>query len=195
MALINLLPWREEYRQEKRKEFLVVLVLVLILAVVASLGWKGVVSAQVEDQQARNQRLTDGIRVLDNQLKEINTLKERKKQFIERMDVIQNLQGNRAEIVKVFDEFVRAVPDGVFFTAMERKGDQISLTGFAESNVRVSALMRQLDESDKFVAPDLKKIEADPTLGEQGSRFELSVKISTPEALLDSVDGSQSKGA
>ncbi|WP_461480496.1 PilN domain-containing protein [Porticoccus sp.] len=95
------------------------------------------------------------------------------------MQVIQELQGNRPEIVKLYDEFVRAVPDGVYFTQMTLKGKQISLVGYAESNNRVSALMRRLDASYKFAEPNLTKVQADPILGEDGSRFEMRVKVIT----------------
>ena len=112
---------------------------------------------------------------------DIKDLKKRRQDLLDRMEVIQNLQGNRPDIVKIYDEFVRAVPDGVYFTKMERKGKEISLTGFAESNNRVSALMRKLDEAGKFVDPNLTVVEANQALGEQGSKFEMRVKLEDPQ--------------
>lgn len=185
MALINLLPWREEHRQEKKKEFFGILAGVLVVAGVCAAVWLWVVEDRIDVQEDRNRLLTQGIKVLDGELKEIKELEKKRKLWLERMEVIQNLQLNRAEVVKIFDEFVRSIPDGVFVTNMTRKGDQISLTGYAESTLRVSALMRQLDASSKFTAPNLKKTQADDRLGEQGYRFELSVKIVKPATLTE----------
>ena len=181
MANINLLPWRDEHRQEKKKEFLGLLGLVVILAAVFAFGWNLTANDRLDDQFSRNQLLKSNIAALDKQVSEIKDLKKRRQDLLDRMEVIQNLQGNRPDIVKIYDEFVRAVPDGVYFTKMERKGKEISLTGFAESNNRVSALMRKLDEAGKFVAPNLTVVEANQALGEQGSKFEMRVKLEDPQ--------------
>ncbi len=177
MAKINLLPWREAYRTEKKKEFLSLLVAVLIAAVLTVFGWDRVVNHQIETQNDRNQLLKSEIAKLDKQVAEIKELKKRRQGLLDRMQVIQELQGNRPEIVKIYDEFVRAVPDGVYFTKMTRKDSQISLVGYAESNNRVSSLMRRLDASYKFTEPNLTKVQAHDALGEDGSQFEMRVKI------------------
>lgn len=179
MAKINLLPWREAHRAEKKKEFITLICVVLVAAVVVAFGWDRVVNGQISNQESRNQLLKGEIAKLDKQVEEIRELKKRRKDLLDRMQVIQELQGNRPEIVKLFDEFVRAVPDGVYFTKMTVKGDRISLEGFAESNNRVSALMRKLDASYKFSEPNLTKVQANDTLGEDGSRFEMRVKVIT----------------
>ena len=179
MAKINLLPWREAHRAEKKKEFITLICVVLVAAVVVAFGWDRVVNGQISNQESRNQLLKSEIAKLDKQVEEIRELKKRRKDLLDRMQVIQELQGNRPEIVKLFDEFVRAVPDGVYFTKMTLKGDRVSLEGFAESNNRVSALMRKLDASYKFSEPNLTKVQANDTLGEDGSRFEMRVKVIT----------------
>jgi len=177
MARINLLPWREAFRTEKKKEFLSLTVVVLVVAVLVAFGWDRVVSNQIESQNSRNQLLKTEIAKLDKQVAEIKNLKARRQNLLDRMQVIQELQGNRPEIVKIYDEFVRAVPDGVYFTKMIRKGSQISLVGFAESNNRVSSLMRRLDASYKFTEPNLTKVQDSDVLGEDGNQFEMRVKI------------------
>ncbi|HEB26152.1 MAG TPA: pilus assembly protein PilN [Porticoccus sp.] len=177
MARINLLPWREAFRTEKKKEFLSLVVVVLVVAVLVAFGWDRVVSNQIESQNSRNQLLKTEIAKLDKQVAEIKNLKARRQNLLDRMQVIQELQGNRPEIVKIYDEFVRAVPDGVYFTKMIRKGSQISLVGFAESNNRVSSLMRRLDASYKFTEPNLTKVQDSDVLGEDGNQFEMRVKI------------------
>lgn len=179
MAKINLLPWREAYRAEKKKEFITLICVVLVAAIVVAFGWDRVVNAQISNQESRNQLLKSEIAKLDKQVAEIKELKKRRQDLLDRMLVIQELQGNRPEIVKLYDEFVRAVPDGVYFTKMVLKGKQLSLEGYAESNNRVSSLMRRLDASYKFAEPNLTKVQANEILGEDGSRFEMRVKVVT----------------
>ncbi|MBL4782446.1 MAG: PilN domain-containing protein [Porticoccaceae bacterium] len=177
MANVNLLPWREIQRQEKKQEFLIVLGMVAAVALLLSVVWGYWVNGQIDWQNGRNNLLQREIAVLDEKVKEIKELKLRRQQVLERMEVIKALQGNRPGVVKVFDEFVRAIPSGVFFVEVSRKGDNVALVGFAESNNRISTLMRQLDASERFKEPNLTKVEADDTLGEQGSRFELQVRL------------------
>jgi type IV pilus assembly protein PilN len=177
MANINLLPWRDEYRQEKRKEFFVAIVIVVVIGLLGVLVWDRWVNGRIEWQNSRNDLLKSEIAVLDEKVKEINELKLRRQQMIERMEVILALQGNRAGIVEIYDQFVRATPSGVYFIQMTRKADNISLVGYAESNSRISVLMRQLDSAKVFKEPNLTKVAADDRLGEQGSKFELQVRI------------------
>lgn len=193
MAKINLLPWREAYRAEKKKEFVTLLGMVLIFAAVVAFGWDRVVNSQIDSQVSRNQLLKTEIAKLDKQVKEIDELTKRRQNLLDRIKVIQEVQGNRPEIVKIYDEFVRAVPDGVYFTQMVRKGESISLVGLAKSNSRVSVLMRRLDASYKFTEPNLTKVEANDALGESGSMFEMQVKVvKSSSTELDS--GTISKG-
>ena len=97
------------------------------------------------------------------------------------MKVIQDLQGNRSEIVKIFDELVRAVPDGVYLATLEQSADGVKMSGFSESNNRISALMRNLDNSFKYEESNLTKVQQDTTLGDQGSVFDLQIKIEKPD--------------
>lgn len=177
MAKINLLPWREAFRAEKKKEFLTVLVGVLIATAAVAFVWDRMANGQISAQEDRNRILQAEIDNLDGKVKEIKELKEQRQALLDRIKVIQELQGNRPEIVKAFDEFVRAIPDGIFLTFMKVVGDQVSLKGFAESNNRVSVLMRRLDGSPKFADPNLTKVKANSKLGEDGSEFEMRVKV------------------
>lgn len=185
MAKINLLPWREAYRGEKKKEFITLIGMVLFFAAVIAFGWDRVVNSQIDSQFSRNQVLKGEISKLNKQVAEIEELTKRRQSLLDRIKVIQDVQGNRPEIVKIYDEFARSVPDGVYFTAMKRTGNKISLVGFAKSNSRVSVLMRHLDASYKFTEPNLTKVEANDVLGENGSRFEMQVKIVKPTAELN----------
>jgi len=177
MATINLLPWRDELREEQKQEFLVVLGLFVGLGVAIIVLWQFVLNNNIDAQSSRNQFLKKHITVLDGQVKEIVELKKKKADLVERMDVIQSLQGNRPEIVYIFDEIVRTLPDGVYYESIERKGSVLMIDGVAESNNRVSSLMRQLDASEWFTAPNLKNVKAYPDFGEQANRFELTVSI------------------
>jgi type IV pilus assembly protein PilN len=181
MATINLLPWRDQYRQDKKKEYLGVLGGVFLLALIAGFLWVSSVEGDISSQQNRNAMLTAEIKVLSERVKEIKELKKRREELISRMKVIQDLQGTRPIIVRHFDELVRSVPDGVHLESLSRKGTTISIKGLAESNMRVSSFMRNLDESDWFAAPNLKGVSASQTDDSYNNSFELIVKTSAPK--------------
>lgn len=181
MAKINLLPWREERREQLRKEFLAVLGGVAALAVIVVGLALYTYDARIDRQQARNAYLQQHIDELNKQVEEIRELKEKRAQLIDRMKVIQGLQGSRPLIVRIFDSLVRAIPEGVYFTSVERKGDVLTIKGTAESNNRVSSLMRQLDASEWLKEPSLTSVQANPEFGDQANDFQLTVKIESPE--------------
>lgn len=181
MARINLLPWREQLREERKQRFLVALAGVLVIS--AGLIFLGgqYLNGAIEQQTARNEFVRKEIAVLDARIKEISELKTRRAQLLERMKIIQDLQGNRPIIGRVFDQFVRTLPDGVYFTELKMTGKSIAISGAAESNNRVSNLMRNLDSSDWLKAPNLTEVKA-VTAGavEQANVFKLSVQQTRP---------------
>lgn len=181
MAQINLLPWRDERRQELKKEFLVVLGFVAAMGVALVVLGDRVVSGQIDNQNARNQYLSEQIAVLDKQVAEIRELQRKRNQLLDRMRVIQELQGNRPIIVRILDQLVKTVPDGVFYTNLKTKGKVITISGVAESNNRVSSLMRQLDASDWLASPNLDKVKAAPKYGDQATNFNLTVQVQLPD--------------
>ncbi len=189
MAQINLLPWREERRQELKKQFLISLVFVLATGAGLVLLADRIVNGQIDNQNARNQYLTENIKVLDKQVAEIRDLQKRRNQLLDRMRVIQELQGNRPIIVRVLDQLVRTVPDGVFYTNLSTKGKTISISGIAESNNRVSSLMRRLDASDWLANPNLDKVRAAPQYGDQATTFNLTVKLQLPKTGDEDAEG------
>ena len=180
MAQINLLPWREERRQALKKSFLVTLGLVAAMGALLLLLGDQVVTNKIETQKARNNYLSKEIKVLDKQVEEIKNLERRRKQLLERMEVIQRLQGNRPIIVRVLDQLVRTVPDGVFYTSLKTRGKSISISGVAESNNRVSSLMRRLDASEWLANPNLDKVSAALKYGDQATTFNLTVRVQAP---------------
>ena len=177
MASINLLPWREARREERRKQFLVSLGATLAGAAVSLLLWDLTANSQIDHQQSRNQHLSSRIALLDEEVAEIRDLQRKRNQLIERMQVIQALQGNRPVIVRLMDQLVKTVPDGVFYTSLETKSNVVSIEGVAESNNRVSSLMRKLDASDWLENPNLDAVQAAPDYGEQATTFALSVSL------------------
>lgn len=189
MANINLLPWREERREELKKEFFTILVAVILAAILLVFGWHQMITSQIDNQRSRNAYLTQQISELNSQVSEIKELREKREQLVDRMRIIQELQGKRPEIVHVFDDLVRTIPDGVFYTSIERTGTSLVIKGTAESNNRVSSLMRRLDASDWFSNPNLQGVKANPSFGDQANDFVLTVKLATPPQLQN--DGAQ----
>ncbi|AMX01356.1 PilN domain-containing protein [Microbulbifer thermotolerans] len=178
MAKINLLPWRQEYRAQKQKEFQQVAVLVVMAAGFSLFLWMKTVDGQIANQNERNQILQTEINTLNKQVREIKELKKRRQELIDRMRVIQELQGNRPLAVRYFDEMVRAAPEGLWLTSLARKGNAVQIAGVAESNNRVSSFMRNLDQSDWYENPNLTGVTARPEFGEQASAFQMTVNVS-----------------
>lgn len=180
MAQINLLPWRDERRQELKKEFLTVIAFVLAFGVALVLLGDRIVNSQIDEQKARNKYLTEHIAILDKQVAEIRDIQKKRNQLLDRMKVIQELQGNRPIIVRILDQLVRTVPDGVFYTRLLTRDKAITISGIAESNNRVSSLMRRLDASDWLADPNLDAVRAAPSYGDQATTFNLTVKVQLP---------------
>lgn len=194
MARINLLPWREARREELKRAFLTILGLVAISAIVLLVLGDRFVNGQIDNQGARNDYLRQNIAELDKQVAEISDLQRRRNQLIDRMRVIQELQGNRPIIVRVLDQLVRTVPDGVFYTSVSAEDQNLAIEGVAESNNRVSSLMRRLDASDWLKDPNLDAVRAAPAFGDQANTFELSVGVDLPTTDGEDGDADQSAG-
>ncbi|MBC9249073.1 pilus assembly protein PilN [Pseudomonas alcaligenes] len=181
MARINLLPWREQLREERKQRFLVALGATLLIA--GGLVFLGgqYLDGAIAQQTARNDFVRKEIAVLDARIKEISELKQKRQQLLERMKIIQDLQGNRPIIGRIFDQLVRTLPDGVYFTELKRTDKTIAIIGAAESNNRVSSLMRNLDSSDWLASPTLTQVKA-VTAGavDQANVFQLTVQQTQP---------------
>lgn len=182
---INLLPWREQLREEKKQEFINVLVGVLVFAGVIVFAVDRFYNGSIDDQNARNKFISDEIAVLESRIDEIKLLQQKRAELLARMKVIQELQGNRPIIVRLFDELARQLSDRVFFTALTYKGQKLDIRGVAESNNRISSQLRNFDESDWFTGPNVTEINADPSFGPQASQFSLSVQQTTPPSTAD----------
>lgn len=194
MARINLLPWREQLREERKQRFLVAMVSFIGLGAGLVFLAAQYLNAQIENQMARNEFVRKEIAVLDARIKEISELKTKKEQLLERMKIIQDLQGNRPVIGRVFDQLVRTLPDGVYFSSVKMAGKAITIAGAAESNNRVSNLMRNLDASEWLESPNLSEVKA-VTAGavDQANVFLLTVQQTQPAVEGQSAEGGAKK--
>ncbi len=160
MPHINLLPWREELRKRRNKEFGVMAFVAVALmgGVVAAVHWH--FEERISYQRERNAFLEGQIAALDKKIKEIQDLDREKERLLARMRIIQQLQSSRPEIVHVVDSIVKTLPEGVFYTSIKQSGRLVNMVGVAQSNARVSSLMRALESSEWFENPNLVEIKA-----------------------------------
>jgi len=183
MTTINLLPWREAVRKERQQRF----VAALGVGVVAALAIIGIVHMQImgmiEHQNTRNAFLQEQITRVEKQITEIEKIEAEKRRLLARMNVIQQLQQGRPQIVHVFDELVKTLPEGVYITNIKQSGEALDIQGFAQSNARISAYMRSLDASEWLANPKLSVIEAAGTadVTARNSKFTLNVALETPK--------------
>ena len=172
MPRINLLPWREQQRTERKKAFGVGMLAAVVGALaVAGAGWL-LMTQMIDAQISRNELLQKEIKVVDRQIEEINSLEAQKQQFIARMQIIEKLQRSRPEIVHVFDTFVKTIPDGTYLTAITQTDQRFKIQGVAQSSTRVSAFMRALDASEWLKEPELEVVETTKN-NAQGNDFTL----------------------
>ncbi|MEW8228644.1 MAG: PilN domain-containing protein, partial [Candidatus Thiodiazotropha endolucinida] len=182
MARINLLPWREAERKERQKEFGLMLLAGALVAAFIVFGVHQLIQSQIEAQNTRNAYLQKEIAAVEKEIREIQDLDKTKQNLLARMNVIQELQGSRPQIVHLFDEVVTSLPDGVFLDRIEQRGSSVTFTGQAQSNARVSSMMRNIDDSEWLEKPTLVFIESKEKTGTGYSQFKLMVKQTSQNA-------------
>lgn len=175
---INLRPWREERNARLQKSFVTNLVVAALLGALTVFGVVYFYDMQMDRQRTRNNYLTQEIAKLDKKLEEIRELKRQRERLLERLNAIQELQGNRPIIVRNFDEMVRVLPDGIHYSSLTRTGEAINVDGLAAVNEDVSELMRNLNGSIWFGEPNLSRVNAQNA---QRS-FNLRVPLTRPKA-------------
>jgi type IV pilus assembly protein PilN len=185
MARINLLPWREERRKLRQKEFAVMFAMAALGAVLLSFVIISYYNGQIDGQNERNTYMRDQITQVDKAIKEIEELDKKKAKLLARKEVIEELQANRSQMVHLFDSLVRTIPDGAVLTSIKQDNETLTLEGRAQSNARVSTYMRNLEGSGWMTNPDLSIIEAKG--GDKGLpyQFKLQVKLANPNAPKD----------
>jgi len=179
MTSINLLPWRETLREERKQEFLVSLGVVVAIATAILFLVDRYFNGEINGQERINDYISEQITALDREIAEIRDLQAQRAQLTERMSVIQDLQGTRPVIVRLFDELVRTLPEGVYYQTITRTGDNLQMNGVAESNNMVSELMRSLESSDWFANANLQTINAQDNQ-ESAFEFQLQVAVTAP---------------
>ncbi|MFI4895425.1 MAG: PilN domain-containing protein [Steroidobacterales bacterium] len=172
MPRINLLPWREQLRRDRKIAFFVSLGIAAGVAAVVAFAAYLLLGSMIDGQDQRNERLRGEIKVLDKQIEEINDLESQKQRFIARMQIIEKLQRSRPEVVHLFDELVKAMPDGTYLTSIKQSSTKLKLEGVAQSSTRVSTLMRNIASSQWLRNPELEVVESAKD-NSGGSRFVL----------------------
>ena len=160
MIRINLLPHREEKRKAKRQQFYGLLGMVSVLAGLTVFLAYSIISGYISAQETKNEFLKKEIAVLDKQIDQIKRLKEQTQTLLARKQIIESLQRDRAEAVRLLGEMVKQMPEGVYIRSMKQEGARISLSGYAQSNARVSTLMRNIEASPWLEKPQLIEIKA-----------------------------------
>jgi type IV pilus assembly protein PilN len=169
MARINLLPGREELRKEQQRQFLTILGLSAVLMALIIVAVHIQIAGMIANQNDRNDFLKKEIAKVEKQIKEINALAREKKNLLARMEVIEQLQRNRPEIVHLFDEIAKIMPEGTYLISLKQKGKTLVMEGMAQSNARVSALMRNIEASPWLASPRLQVIQKDNKRGGNSS--------------------------
>lgn len=181
MIRINLLPHRQEKRKRRQTQMAVFAGLTLGLGLLLWLGGHTLLAGQIEGQTARNTYIKDETAKLDKQIEEIKKLKEQTQSLLDKKRVVENLQANRSEAVALLDELLRKMPEGVYLKSIKQTGGKVNLTGYAQSNARVSTLMRAIEESKVLGSPELVEIKAITTNNVRANEFSLNLKIKRPE--------------
>jgi type IV pilus assembly protein PilN len=187
MPHINLLPWRETITKERQTRFAAAAGASVALTAAVILGVHLYIEGLISYQQRRNQFLEAEIKKVEEQIKEIETLQKKKQRLVDRQNAIQNLDAERPKIVHLFDEVVKQVPDGVYFTSMEQKKDIVTLKGVAQSEARVASLMRNIESSEWLKEPFPKQIKSEEIIKDSKNRrsistFELQMTQKMPKS-------------
>jgi len=198
MIRLNLLPHREERRRARRRQFISLSVSLAVLGLAVILLGHVVLSTQIENQNSRNGLLKGEIAKLDEQIKEIDKLREQTLALLSRKQIVETLQTNRTEAVHLLDQIVRQIPDGIYLRSVKQSDSKVTLIGFAQSNARVSTLMRNIEGSPWLEKPALVEIKAVQLPNNAGrvNEFTLNmqVKRAAPPAIGGVPEGAPAKG-
>src|SRR6185295_11644623 len=155
MIRLNLLPHREQKRKARKRQFISLAASLSVLAIVIIAGVHVVMGRLIDNQVSRNTLLKTEIANLDAQIKEIDKLREQTQALLARKQVVETLQTNRTDAVHLLDQIVRQIPDGIYLRSVRQSGNRVTLTGYAQSNARVSTLMRNVESSPWLTQPEL----------------------------------------
>jgi len=185
MPSINLLPWREAERQKRQRDFGVAMGGSVVVGIAVVILTVFTFSQMISAQKGRNSRLTVEIAELEKSILEIDGLERQKERLLARMEIIEQLQKSRPEIVHLFDELVRKLPEGVYLTGLKQVGTRVELRGVAQSSTRVSALMRQIDSSVWLTDPEVERVETRTAGSSRQAEFVVYAKQVRSDAELE----------
>ena len=181
MPRINLLPWREAERKKRQRDFGVAAAGAVVAGIAVVLATIFAYGQMIDSQEQRNQRLTDEIVELEKSITEIDGLERQKERLLARMEIIEQLQKSRPEIVHLFDEMARKLPEGVYLSGLKQTGARVEVRGIAQSSTRVSALMRQVDASEWLTDPEVERVETTQVGASRKSKFVVYAKQARPK--------------
>jgi type IV pilus assembly protein PilN len=177
MIRINLLPHRAEKRRARQIQFFSLCVISVLLAGLVVGMVHAAISARIDYQQSRNEYLKAETAKLDKQIAEIKKLRQQTKALLARKEVVENLQSTRSDVVHLLDQMLRILPDGVYLASLKQQGNKIHLVGYAQSNARISTLMRSIEDSPWLDSPSLVEIHATTANGTRVSQFTLNFNL------------------
>jgi type IV pilus assembly protein PilN len=192
MVRINLLPHREQKRQARQRQFISLAIGLAVLGIAVVGLVHVVIAARIDNQASRNKLLQDEIAKLDEQIKEIDKLREQTQALLARKQIVETLQANRTEAVHLLDQLVRQLPDGLYLKSVKQAGGKVTLVGYAQSNARVSTLMRNIESSPWLTLPELVEIKSVPLEKQKINEFTLNLQVKRPT---DPTDPSKAPGA
>lgn len=180
---INLLPWREAQRERRNRRFLIILVLAALAGAVGAWGLSLWYEQALDAQQQRNEHVLSRTQQLNEDIKAIQDYQALRERMLAQIELIGELQASRPQTVRMFNQLVTSLEEGVYYTHMARTGHQLNLTGLAETNRQVSDQMRALEATEVFATPTLSEVQAEEATGRR--RFDLSVEETLPPAITD----------
>jgi type IV pilus assembly protein PilN len=185
MIRVNLLPHREEKRKRRQQQFGVLAGIAIVAGLLVAAAVWVFLDQQVSQQQANVAYMKAEIDKLDKQIEEIRKIREETASLLAKKQVVEGLQSNRSEPVQLLDQLLRQLPEGVYLKAVKQTGPKVNLMGYAQSNARVSTLMRNLGASPYLENPELVEIKAVPSPDKSGNRvneFNMNISIKRAQA-------------
>ena len=189
MARINLLPWREEKRRELQRQFMSKLLITCIVSVVGVFAVIGFYDQKISHQQARNELIKSETRKLESKITRIDELERTRARLISRKQVIERLQASRSTTVELLDKLAKSIPVGVTLTSIRQQGPLLVLLGNSQSNARVSAYLKELENNDLFLSPQLTFVKSapNPATATEPYQFSINVKLRPPKTAEEDV--------
>ena len=182
MIRINLLPHRAEKRRARQVQFAALSVISVVLGALLVGFVHAAISSQISYQERRNAYLKQETAVLDKQIEEIKKLREQTQSLLARKDAVEKLQSDRSDVVHLLDQMLRILPDGVYLKTLKQTDNKINIVGYAQSNARISTLMRAIEDSPWLDSPALVVINATSAGGVRVSEFTLTFNLTKQNA-------------